>query len=361
MQERMTKDTMGESREVTQNNYKEIQENMNDILEQVGNIQRCVLVEQGNINRLENYLKAIKDKTLVTKKMIEETNGEGIPKDGAYLNLTPQQFFIEFSKKYDENLPKVPFVGSIILECICPMIYFAAAFFLPFTIKLFSTCLGEINTVIGQMILLLLISFGGYKWGINKKKNPPLAFFALAIVLIIFQIFFWRFKLVFLGSIVNLFFAPILVLASLEEYFKEFSEEEKVRANNSIHQVFENKRILLNEHRVDTLISLSNEDNDPLQSSVKSSLFFLGIPVLMYITEQYVSQHIDDVLIGVKNYLNILLKENLDLKSAEILLFLFYILIIFVLFRIYSQSVNRKRKLYLDVLEDIKLTEVMIK
>ena len=176
MQERMTKDTMGESREVTQNNYKEIQENMNDILEQVGNIQRCVLVEQGNINRLENYLKAIKDKTLVTKKMIEETNGEGIPKDGAYLNLTPQQFFIEFSKKYDENLPKVPFVGSIILECICPMIYFAAAFFLPFTIKLFSTCLGEINTVIGQMILLLLISFGGYKWGINKKKNPPLAF-----------------------------------------------------------------------------------------------------------------------------------------------------------------------------------------
>lgn len=39
MQESMTKDTIGESREATQNNYKEIQENMNDILKQVKDIK----------------------------------------------------------------------------------------------------------------------------------------------------------------------------------------------------------------------------------------------------------------------------------------------------------------------------------
>lgn len=75
MQESMTKDTMGESREATQNNYKEIQENMNDILKQVKDIKGELSKEKENIKKVEENIENVIEKIVTEKQMLVEPSG----------------------------------------------------------------------------------------------------------------------------------------------------------------------------------------------------------------------------------------------------------------------------------------------
>ena len=98
--ENSTEETMGESQEATQYNYKEIQKNLNDLLNQVEDIKGDISKEKENIKGIEDKFENVTDKIVTAKQMLEEPSGI---KPKCTIKSLCEEFAIIFQNKTKER------------------------------------------------------------------------------------------------------------------------------------------------------------------------------------------------------------------------------------------------------------------
>ncbi|MDO5047770.1 MAG: hypothetical protein Q4D88_04400 [Anaerococcus sp.] len=160
-------------------------------------------------------------------------------------------------------------------------------------------------------------------------------------------------KYIYIASI------PIFILLSLLDYYLDFSSEEKTIANEVIDQIFSEEGIVVSEQKLDTIIKNSKDVGSRktrIFNQIKTSKLyttittilggFLGI-ILGYFTS-YLSNSSENKIV-----------QNLVDLSILFFLVALYFMIFYILYLSITKAREKYKNLYIQVLEDKKLTLIL--
>lgn len=373
---------MGESQEATQYNYKEIQKNLNDLLNQVEDIKGDISKAKENIKGIEDNFENVKGKIVTAKQMIEEPIGtkpkciiKSLCDEFAkiFQNKTQERkktkensVYLSAENIYDEF--RSTYTKSFVVPFICieigAILFYLILFFI-FRLKLEHNNLTCIPLIVKNILILLMPILCGifFVWKSirnDTKAEKTIFILLICIMWIVFIILFMLClkevprKIVFLF---DLFFFLLFIISLIDYESANYTDSEKDKAKTKLLDIVNNKGLdNENPYFYDLLVNYSNDIEDSLVSAIRKLKNWVNV---LFIGGLF-SANIEVLKGFFKSIDEFTLELSIEVFFYQIFMADFLLVIALSFFALYK-FLNWKSNFYRTILQEIQFSFVIKK